>query len=58
MIKKFCKLLVYKDFKPTLLSKILYEEVLSRNINVRMCLSRVCILSVLRALQKFHTDEQ
>jgi hypothetical protein len=39
MIKNFCKRLVYKDFKPTLLSKILYEEVLSRNINLRMRLS-------------------
>ena len=61
MIKNFCKRLVYKDFKPTLLSKILYEEVLSRNINLRMRLSwdlRASILSVLRAPQKCHTDEQ
>ena len=58
MIKNFRRRLVYKDFKLTLLSNILYVEILSCSINLKMRLFRASILSVLRASQKCHTDEQ
>ena len=58
MIKNFRRRLVYKDFKLTLLSYILYVEVLSCSINLKMRLFRASILTVLRAPQKCHTDKR
>ena len=58
MIKNFCRHLVYKDFKLTLLSNTLHIETLSCSINLRMRLFRASILSVLHSPQRCHPDKQ